>query len=111
MVRNIRRYEVYPVNLDPARGPEGRKMRPCAAVSPDEMNRHVRTVIIAPMASARRGCPSRVNVIFQRKKGRVVPDQVRIVDKSRLARRLGVLLDARAHDVADVLREMFACGS
>ena len=111
MVKQVRRYDIYLVNLDPAQGPEIQKMRPCVVISPNEMNRHIRTVIIAPMTLARRDYPSRVNVTFQRKKGQVVLDQVRTVDKSRLVRRLGVLPDTRAKKVAGVLQEMFAYGN
>lgn len=110
MVGQVRRYDIYLVNLDPAQGSEIQKMRPCVVISPDEMNRYIRTVIIAPMTSTRRDYPSRVNVTFQRKKGQVVLDQIRTVDKSRLVRRLGALPDARARKVADVLREIFAYG-
>ncbi len=111
MVKQVRRYDVYLVNLDPAQGSEIQKMRPCVVISPDEMNRYIRTVIIAPMTSTQRDYPSRVNVTFQRKKGQVVLDQIRTVDKSRLVRRLGVLPDVRTRKVANVLREMFAYGN
>ena len=111
MVKQVRRYDIYLANLDPARGSEIQKMRPCVVISPDEMNQYVRTVVMAPMTSTRRDCPSRVNVTFQRKKGQVVLDQIRTVDKSRLLSRLGVLPDARAREVASVLREMFAYDS
>ena len=110
MVKQARRYDIYLVNLDPAQGSEIQKMRPCVVISPDEMNPYIRTVIIAPMTSTQRDYPSRVNVTFQRKKGQVVLDQIRTVDKSRLVRRLGVLPDVRAREVAGVLREMFAYG-
>lgn len=110
MVRQVRRYEVYLVGLDPTQGSETRKTRPCVVLSPDEMNRHIRTVIIAPMTSTKRDYPTRVNLTFQRKKGQVVLDQIRTVDKFRLVRRLGVLPEARAREVASVLQEMFAYG-
>ena len=108
MVADVRRFDIWLVNLDPTRGSEIRKTRPCVVVSPDEMNRHIRTVIIAPMTSARRGYPTRVNLTFQRKKGQVVLDQIRTVDKSRLVKRLGRLPVSRARDVARVLVEMFS---
>ena len=109
-MKRIQRYEVYLVDLDPTQGSEIRKTRPCVVVSPDEMNRHIRTVIIAPMTSTQRSYPSRVNVTFQKKRGQVVLDQLRTVDKTRLVRRLGVLPDARARDVAGILQEVFAFG-
>ena len=107
MVAEVRRFDVWLVNLDPTQGSEIQKTRPCVVVSPDEMNRHIRTVIVAPMTSRRRRYPSRVDITFQRKKGQVVLDQIRTVDKSRLVRRLGHLPDARARDVVGVLVEMF----
>ncbi len=108
MVAEIRRFDVYLVNLDPTRGSEIRQTRPCAVVSPDEMNRHIRTVIIAPMTSVRRDTPTRVDITFQRKMGQLVLDQIRTVDKSRLVRRLGRLPEARVRDVSAILVEMFA---
>ena len=108
MVTHVQRYEVYLVDLDPTQGSEIQKTRPCIVISPDEMNRHIRTVIIAPMTSTRRSYPTRVDLTFQRKKGQVVLDQIRTVDKSRLVRRLGVLPKARSREVAGVLQEMFA---
>ncbi len=110
LVVEVRRFDVWLVNLEPTRGSEMRKTRPCVVVSPDEMNRHIRTVIIAPMTSVRRDYPTRVDVTFRRKKGQVVLDQIRTVDRSRLARRLGRLPEARAGDVSGVLVEMFSHG-
>ena len=108
VVAAVRRFDVWLVNLDPTQGSEIKKSRPCVVVSPDEMNRHIRTVIIAPMTSRGRRYPTRVDLTFQRKKGQVALDRIRTVDKSRLARRLGCLPEARARDVADVLVEMFS---
>ncbi len=110
MVAEVRRFDVYLVNLDPTRGSQIRQIRPCAVVSPDEMNRHIRTVIIAPMTSVRRDTPTRVDIAFQRKKGQVVLDQIRTVNKSRLVRRLGRLPEARARELSAVLVEMFTYG-
>jgi mRNA interferase MazF len=108
VVANFRRYDVYLVNLDPSQGAEIQKTRPCLIVSPDEMNRYIRTVIIAPLTSVRRDYPSRVDVTFQRKKGQVVLDQLRTVDKGRLSKHLGRLPEAPARAVADALQQMFA---
>jgi len=83
----VRRFEVFLVNLDPTVGSEIRKARPCVVVSPDEMNRYVRTVVVAPLTTAGRPYPSRVPVRFAGKNGQVVVDQLRTVDKIRLARR------------------------
>lgn len=106
----VKRYEVHLVDLDPTQGSEIRKTRPCLVVSPDEMNRHIRTVIVAPMTTAQRDYPTRVSVTFQRQRGQVALDQIRTVDKSRLVKRLGALPEARAREVAAVLGEMFAFG-
>lgn len=109
-MKQVRRYEVFLINLDPTQGSEIQKTRPCVIISSDEMNRYIHTVIIAPMTSTRRDYPTRVNLTFQRKKGQVVLDQIRTVDKSRLVRRLGVLPEAHGRAVAGVLQEMFAYG-
>ncbi len=108
VVAEVRRFDVHLVNLEPAQGSEIRKTRPCVVVSPDEMNRHIRTVIVAPMTSSRRNYPTRLDITFQRRKGQVVLDQIRTVDKSRLVRRLGRLPEPRAREVAGVLVEMFS---
>ena len=102
------RFDIFLVSLDPTQGSEIRKTRPCVIISPDEMNRHIRTVILAPMTSTRRDYPTRVAITFQRKKGQMALDQIRTVDKLRLGKRLGRLPDARAREVADRLAEMFA---
>lgn len=84
------------------------KTRPFAVVSPDEMNRHIRTVIVAPMTTQGRSYPTRVACRFRRKAGRIVLDQLRTVDTQRLVKKLG-MLDTGAHsDVLRVVAEMFA---
>lgn len=102
-----RRFEVWLVSLDPTRGAEIRKTRPSVVVSPDEMNQHVRTVIVAPMTTVSRNYPSRVRVRFEGKTGQVALDQIRAVDRARLQRKLGALPTATARRVADVLVELF----
>ena len=99
---------MFLVNLDPTLGSEIRKSRPCVVVSPDEMNRYVRTVVVAPMTAAGRPYPSRVLTHFDGKLGQVVIDQLRSVDKTRLATRLGALDPREASAVLEVLREFFA---
>jgi len=108
VVTSVRRYDVHLVDLDPTRGREIRKTRPCVVVSPDEMNRHVRTAIIAPMTSARRDYPTRVDVTFRRRQGQVALDQIRTVGSSRLVRHLGRLPERQARLIADRLQSMFA---
>jgi mRNA interferase MazF len=104
----INRFEVYLVNLDPTIGSEIQKKRPCLVVSPDEINHHLRTVIIAPMTTKGRDYPSRVPCRFKKKEGQIVLDQIRTVDQSRLIKRLGRLDNATCMTVLDVLQEMFA---
>ena len=103
----VQRFDVWLVTLDPTVGSEIRKTRPALVVSPDEMNAHISTVIIAPMTTKGRNYPTRVPCTFQGKTGEVVLDQLRTVDKARLVKRLG-RLDAAASDaVLAVLAEMF----
>ncbi len=108
MGMEVARFDVCLVTLDPGEGSEIRKTRPCLVVSPDEMNRHLRTVIVAPMTSAGRGYPSRVPCRFQRKRGEVVLDQIRTVDRSRIVKRLGALDAPTSKRVLALLAEMFA---
>ena len=104
----VKRFDVFLVNLDPTVGSEIQKTRPCLVVSPDEMNRHIATVIIAPMTTKGRPYPTRVRCRFEGKDGQVVLDQLRTVDKVRLVKRLGRLSPAAQHDTLAVLAEMFA---
>lgn len=104
----VRRFDVFLVSLDPTVGHEIRKTRPGAIISPDEMNRHIGTVIIAPMTTQGRDYPTRIPCTFQGKHGQVVLDQVRTVDKSRLSRRLGRLSPETGRRILATLAEMFA---
>ncbi len=104
----VRRFDVFLVNLDPTVGSKIRKSRPCVVVSPDEMNRYVRTMVVAPLTTSSRPYPSRVDVRFAGKDGQVVVDQLRTTDKTRLAKRLGVLDPDEAASVLEVLKEFFA---
>lgn len=104
----VRRFEVYLISLDPTKDSEIKKTRPCLIISPDEMNRHIRTVIIAPMTSTIKNYPSRVTTTFQGKRGQIVLDQIRTVDKTRLIKKLGIISSAAEEKVLNVLQEMFA---
>ncbi len=99
--------EVWLVALDPTSGAEIQKTRPCLIVSPDEMNRHLRTVILAPMTTVERPYPTRVAVTFQGKRGQVALDQLRAVDRQRLVRKLGRISPRPAARVSATLVEMF----
>jgi len=99
--------EVWLVSLDPTRGSEIMKTRPCLVVSPDEMNQHLRTVIVAPMTTADRPYPTRVGLTFQGKSGQVALNQIHAVDRDRLVRRLGTISSKTAQIISSVLVEMF----
>jgi len=104
----VRRFDVYLINLDPTVGSEIKKTRPCLVISPDEMNRWIATVIVAPMTTKRRPYPTRVACRFQGKEGQIVLDQIRTVDKTRLVRKLGRISESMQADVLGTLAEMFA---
>src|ERR1700682_5977365 len=108
MVSAPSRDQVWLVSLDPTQGSEIQKTRPCLIVSPDEMNRHLRTIIIAPMTTVTRPYPTRVAVRFHGKRGQVVLDQLRAIDRQRLVRRLGDISAKTAQEVSTTLVEMFA---
>lgn len=105
---SIRRFEVFLVSLNPTIGSEIQKTRPCVVISPDEMNRYINTVIIAPMTSTLKPYPTRINTTFQGKKGQIVLDQIRTVDKMRLVKRLGSINEATRNNVFSVLSELFS---
>jgi len=104
----VKRFDVYLVNLDPTIGSEIQKTRPCLVISPDEMNRNIRTVIIAPMTSAQKEYPTRVSCTFRKRQGQIVLDQVRTVDKARLVQKLGTIDSKAQLDVISVLQRLFA---
>ena len=104
----VGRFDVYLVSLDPTVGSEIKKTRPCLIVSPDEMNRCIRTVIVAPMTTKGRQHPTRVPCRFRGKAGQVALDQIRTVDAARLVRKLGRLDADTGVKVLAVLGEMFA---
>jgi mRNA interferase MazF len=104
----VRRFEVYLVNLDPTIGSEIRKTRPCVIVSPNEMNRHVHTVIVAPMTTRGQAYPTRVACTFGGRKAQIVIDQIRTVDKLRLVKRLGMISPAAQNEILAMLAEVFA---
>ena len=106
--RPPRQDEVWLVSLDPARGTEIQKTRPCLVISPDEMNHHLQTVIVAPITTITRAYPTRVSVRFQGKRGQVALDQIRAVDRQRLVRRLGTISASTAEEASAALLEMFS---
>ena len=102
------RFRVYLVSLDPTVGTEISKTRPCLVISPDEMNRRIRTVILAPMTTARHAYPTRVACRFAGKQAEIVLDQIRTVDQSRLIKELGRIDASTTKRLINVLQEMFA---
>ena len=104
----IKRFEIYLVNLDPTVGTEIQKTRPCVVISPDVLNKHIATVIIAPMTTKGRPYPTRVCCKFEEKEGQIVLDQIRTVDKARLVRKLGRINKSYQDAVIAVLGEMFS---
>ena len=105
--RHPKRGEIYLVGLDPTRGREIKKPRPCVVVSPDELNAHLQTVIVAPLTSGGKPYPFRVSCRFANTPGLIVLDQVRTVDRERLSRRLGTLPASTLESAMQLLREMF----
>jgi len=104
----VHRFDVYLIDLDPTRGSEIKKTRPCLIVSPDEMNRHIRTVIVAPMTTAGKPYPTRVPCKFKNKEGQIVLDQIRTIDKTRLVKKLGTIDSKTQSEVISILQRMFA---
>ena len=108
MAMVVNRFDLYLVNLDPTIGSEIQKTRPCLIISPDEMNRHIRTIIIAPMTTAGKDYPTRVECKFKKKKGQIVLDQIRTIDKSCLIKKLGEIDPETQIEVISVLQRLFA---
>ena len=104
---SISRGDVHLVRLDPTMGSEIRKTRPCLVVSPDELNHHLRTVIVAPMTTGGQDYPWRVTCRFHKRTGFVALDQLRTVDSERLVKRLGRLSSTTMTEVLEILVEMF----
>jgi len=104
----VKRFEVYLINHDPTIGSEIQKTRPCLIISPDEMNAHIATVIVAPMTTNGRDYPTRVKCQFEGKEGQIVLDQIRTVDKIRLVKKLGKINASTQKEIQVILMDMFA---
>ncbi|MDQ7976662.1 type II toxin-antitoxin system PemK/MazF family toxin [Paraburkholderia sp. SARCC-3016] len=103
----VERGEVWLVALDPTVGSEIQKMRPCVVVSPPELNEHLNTIIVAPMTTGSKPAPFRVGLTFARKRGVILLDQIRTVDKDRLIRKAGAISDQALASTLSGLQEMF----
>ena len=106
MVNEIKRYDIFLINLDPTIGHEIKKSRPCIIISPNEMNM-LKTVIIAPMTTKIREFPFRVNVEFEKKKGQVALDQLRCIDKIRLIKKIGIINQKFKEKISNKLVTIF----
>lgn len=104
----VNRFDVFLINLDPTIGSEIKKTRPCLIISPNEINHHIATVIVAPMTTKGQPYPTRVTCQFQGQNGQIVLDQIRTVDKTRLVKLLGQITTEEQKTVLDILAEMFA---
>jgi mRNA interferase MazF len=104
----VRRGDVFLISLDPARGEEIRKTRPCVVISPDELNAYLHTYIVAPLTTGSRQYPFRISCRFQGRAGHIVLDQIRTVDRERLVKKLGKLTSSTLTNVLAILQEMFA---
>lgn len=103
----LRQYQIVLVNLDPTIGSEMKKTRPCVILSPDEMNKYLQTIVIAPMTSSSKNYPTRVAVKHNKQKGWIVIDQIRTIDRQRIVRIFGSLTDKEIEQVKDVIHETF----
>ena len=108
MIKEVKRGEIWIVNLDPTVGSEIKKTRPCLIVSPDELNQKLRTVLIAPISSKKKGWAFRPLIEVKKVKGEVILDQMRSVDKKRLHKRVAIMEKNVFSHVLDILRRMFA---
>jgi mRNA interferase MazF len=105
MKKRLQQYQVVIVNLDPTMGSEIKKTRPCVILSPDEMNRPLQTVIIAPITSKSKKYPTRARIIFQGNENWVVIDQIRTIDKRRITKSLAQLSEDEVRAIKDIIKE------
>jgi len=103
----INQYQIVLVNLDPTIGSEIKKTRPCVVISPNEMNKYLRTIVIAPITSSSKNYPTRVKVKHQNKTGQAVIDQIRTIGKQRIIKKLGSLSNIEIKNIKRVIRETF----
>jgi mRNA interferase MazF len=104
----INRFEVFLINLDPTIGREIRKTRPCLVISPNEMNHHISTVIVAPMTTKGKSYPTRISCTFKGKKGQIILDQIRTIDRRRLIKKMGTINKKTQTKTLSLLQELFA---
>ncbi len=103
----IRQYDIVLVNLDPTIGSEMKKIRPCVVISPNEMNKYLQSIVIAPLTSSSKPYPTRVEIKQEKSKGWIVLDQVRTIDRTRIIRKLDILSDKIIKKIKAVIRETY----
>jgi mRNA interferase MazF len=103
----LKQYSVILVNLDPTIGSEIKKTRPCVILSPNEINRFLNTIIVAPMTTNLKKYPTRIAVEHNNKKGMVAIDQIRTIDKSRIIKKFDRLTKSEIQKCKDIIRETF----
>jgi len=103
----LKQYQIVLVNLDPTQGSEIKKTRPCLIISPNEMNKYLQTIVVAPMTTASKPYPTRVEVKHNKKKGWVVLDQIRCVDRSRIVKTDDNLTEKEIAKVKDIIQETY----
>ncbi|KDN56157.1 type II toxin-antitoxin system PemK/MazF family toxin [Flavobacterium seoulense] len=104
---DLKQYQIVLVNLDPTVGSEMKKTRPCVIISPNEMNKHLDTIVISPMTSSSKNYPTRVEINHDKKTGWIVLDQIRTVDRKRIIKVLGKITEKEFKKVKEILRELF----
>lgn len=104
---DLKQYQIVLVNLDPTLGSEMKKTRPCVIISPNEMNNYLQTIVLAPMTSSSKSYPTRVEINHDKKKGWIVVDQIRTVDRQRIIKVLGNLTEKETAKIKVVLREAY----
>lgn len=103
----VKRFDIWLVKLNPTVGSEVNKTRPCMVISPDEVNKHLKTVTVIPLTSTIKDYPTRINCVFQNKNGQLVIDQIRSVDKKRLIKKLGTMNKETSIKTCEIITEMF----
>jgi mRNA interferase MazF len=103
----LNQYQIVLVNLDPTIGSEMKKTRPCVIISPNEMNKYLQTIVVAPMTSSSKPYPTRVEIKHQKKKGWIVLDQIRTIDRNRIIKVAGILLSNEIEQVKSIIKETF----
>lgn len=104
---DLNQYQIVLVNLDPTVGSEMKKTRPCVVISPNEMNKYLQTIVVSPMTSSSKSYPTRVEITDEKKKGWIVLDQIRTVDRQRIIKVLGNLSEKETAKLKEVLRETY----